>query len=91
MVVKQNHQAVYWKRVKFVAYRPYKTKKILEPPEDMVIRSQAEPVARFMLEGRRQELVDLLMESLVSKYYQDKDLYRQHRELYEKYVDKERK
>ena len=76
-----------------MAYRPYKynSKKALEPPKDIVIRSQAEPVARFMLEGRRQELVDLLMESLMSKYYQDKDLYRQHREFYENYVDKERK
>ena len=74
-----------------MAYRPYKTKKILEPPEDMVIRSQAEPVARFMLEGRREELVELLMESLMSKYYQDKNLYKQHKKFYENYVDKERK
>jgi len=76
-----------------VAYRPYKykSKEILEPPKDMVIRSQAELVARFMLEGRREELVELLMESLVSKYYQDKDLYKQHRKFYENYVDKQGK
>ncbi len=74
-----------------MAYRPYKTKKILEPPEDMVIRSQAEPVARFMLEGRREELVELLLESLMSKYYQDKDLYKQHKKFYENNVDKQGK
>jgi hypothetical protein len=62
-----------------------------KPPSGIVIRSQAEPVAKFMLEGRREELVDLLMESLMCKYYQDKDLYRKHREFYENYVDKERK
>ena len=45
-----------------------------KPPSGIVIRSQAEPVAKFMLEGRREELVDLLMESLMCKYYQDKDL-----------------
>ena len=74
-----------------MAYRPYKTKKILEPPEDMVIRSQAEPVARFMLEVRREELVELLLESLMSKYYQDKDLYQQHKKFYENNVDKQGK
>lgn len=74
-----------------MAYRPYKTKKVVEPPKDLVIRSQAEPVARFMLEGRREELVELLMESLMSKYYQDKNLYKQHKKFYENYVDKERK
>ena len=76
-----------------MAYRPYKykSKEILEPSKDMVIRSQAEPVARFMLEGRREELVELLMESLVAKYYQNKDLYKQHRKFYENYVDKEGK
>ena len=55
------------------------------------MRSQAEPVARFMLEGRREELVELLMESLMTKYYQDKDLYKQHKKFYENYVDKQEK
>ena len=90
MVVKQNHQAGYWKRVKFVAYRTPSTQ-AKKPPREILIRSQAEPVARFMLEGRREELVELLMESLMTKYYQDKDLYKQHKKFYENYVDKERK
>ena len=40
-----------------------------KPPSGIVIRSQAEPVAKFMLEGRREELVDLLMESLMISFH----------------------